>query len=345
MIKKRRTLLASVLISIFLIFIAVTIWRYSVKSPDEVKLHPEICRMMGYLNIDKCRITELSDADKIKKIDISSEALSQEEIDKYVADQLDLDQSFKADPSIKQVKVNDCVNFSMQKFEGDKKIFSSDDEYLCIDEKDESVVAKALIGSMKGDTLEASENFEGCDYRYVMTVKNIGKMVTPELSDDYVKQHLNADSVSDYLKNLEESLNNDNESASILRAQNDVLEDYIGKCKFDLDKEQVTEYSKSIVNSYVNEAYLYNKDLKTYYTEDLHMSEKQFFDNCYKEGEDYIKKILVVGAVAEKEKYSVDEAELLSAFKLEKHPSDEAYTYMEYQFLTSDVTAPYIIKQ
>ena len=169
-------------------------------------------------------------------------------------------------------------------------------------------------------------------------------MVAPELNDEVVREYFNADSVSDYLASLRDSLNNENRSAAILGAQDDILEELIDKCKFDMDKQQVTDYSVSVVNSYVDEAYLYNKDLKTYYTEDLHMSEKQFFDSCYKQGEDYIKKMLVVGALAEQDKCSIDEKEVLEAFDLSKRPDDEAYTYMEYQLRTSAVTAPYIIK-
>ena len=107
--------------------------------------------------------------------------------------------------------------------------------------------------------------------------------------------------------------------------------------------QQVTDYSMTIVNSYVNEAYIFNKDLKTYYTENLHMSEKQFFDYCYKKGEEYIKKMLVVGTVAEYKNYSIDNTELLGSSNLKNLPNDdEAFTYIEYNYLTKAVTAPYI---
>ncbi len=341
---KKRAFSAALPISIILILTAAVIWHCSAKNPDEVRLHPDISRMMGYLNVDKCRITELSGLNEIGKIDVSDSSVSQKEIDDYVADQLDMNRSFRADPSAKQIKENDCVNFSLVKYEGDEEIFSGDDEYLCIDENDQSVVTRSLTGHIKGDTYEVHENVEGHDYRYEITIKRIGKMVAPELNDEVVREYFNADSVSDYLASLRDSLNNENRSAAILGAQDDILEELIDKCKFDMDKQQVTDYSVSVVNSYVDEAYLYNKDLKTYYTEDLHMSEKQFFDSCYKQGEDYIKKMLVVGALAEQDKCSIDEKEVLEAFDLSKRPDDEAYTYMEYQLLTSAVTAPYIIK-
>lgn len=242
------------------------------------------------------------------------------------------------------IKAGDGVYFSIIKYEGNNIIFSSDEDYLCIDPNDPSVVTKSMIGHLKGDTFETSETIGLHNYRYELTIKNIGEMVTPEFNDDFVRLHYQEDSVSDYLKSLKSSLDNENRSISILRAQNEVLEEFIDNCEFTIDKQQVADYSVSIVNSYVNEAYLFNKDLKTYYTENLHMSEKQFYDSCYKQGEDYIKKMLVVGALAEYGKCSIEETEVLEALQDETCPSNEAYTYMEYQLLTNAVTAPYIIK-
>ena len=295
-------------------------------------------------NINNVIIKKLNGLNDIKKIDISDSVISQKEIDDYVSDQLDMKSSFQAYSSSKQIKEGDYVNCSIVKYESDKELFSSDDECLYIDINNQSIVVKSLIGHSKGETFEVFEKVSGHEYRYDITVKNVGTMVTPELNNEFVKQNFNEDSVSDYLESLKKSLDTENKGAAVLGARNDILEKLIDKCKFEMDEKQVTDYSVSIVNSYINEAYLYNKDLKTYYTENLHMSEKQFFDSCYQQGENYIKKMLVVGALAEHEKCSVDEKELLEGFKLKKRPSDEAYTYMEYQFLTNAVADPYIIK-
>jgi len=338
MLKKRYITILSILI----IFIAVILLRYSLKFSEKVKIHPEISKMLGYLNLDNCKIKKISDIEKIKKIEISDVSVSQSEIDKYISDQLEMKSSFQADPSLKQVKENDCVNISIIKYEDDKVIFSSDEEYLCIKHNDPSIVTQSLLGHLTGETIEATERIDGHNYRYIITLKSIGKFITPEFNDDFVNQFFNDSSADDYVDKLKKSLKNEHKNVAIMKAQDEILQEFINKCEFDLDKKQVTDYSIIIVNSYANEAFLYNKDLKSYYTENLKMSEKEFFDNCYKKGENYIKEMLVVGAIAEYKHYSVDDKKLLESFNLKMKPNDEAYTYMEYKYFTKAVTAPYI---
>jgi len=330
------------LISIPLIFISITIFKHSIKTPDEVKLHPEINKMLAYLKLDKCQITELRGINEIKTVELSYEPVSQNEIDKYISNQLEMRSSFQANHSLKKVTENDCVNFSIITYDGETESYSSNDEYLCAN-KDSSFIAQSLIDHFKGETFETVENNNGHIYRYIITIKDIGTITIPEFTDDFVKQHFQENSVSDYIKGLECSLENEHKNISIMKARDEVLQDIIDKCTFDLDNKQVTDYSMTILNSYVDEAYLYDKDLKTYYTENLHMSETEFFDNCYKKGEEYIKKMLVVGAIAEYKNYSIDNTKLLESSNLKKLPNDdESYTYMAYNYLTKLVTSPYI---
>jgi len=51
--------------------------------------------MLGYLNLDNCKIKKISDIEKIKKIEISDVSVSQSEIDKYISDQLEMKSSFQ----------------------------------------------------------------------------------------------------------------------------------------------------------------------------------------------------------------------------------------------------------
>lgn len=339
---QKRHIVASFILII--ISIGVLVVQHFFKDSNEVKIHPEINKMLGYLQLDNCKITELNGINEVKKISIATEEVSKSEIESYISNQLEMKSTFQADPSLKQVSDNDCVKFSIIKYEGNEEIFSSNEEYLCINKNDSSVISQSLIGRLKGEVIETIENIDGHNYRYIITLKEIGKIILPEFDDDFVNQYFNETSVSEYIEELEQSLKNEHKNVAILKAQNDVLQEFIDKCKFDLDKQQVTNYSLTIVNSYVDEAYLFNKDLETYYTENLNMSEKEFFDHCYQKGEEYIKRMLVVGAIAESANYSINETEMLASSSLKnKHLNDEAYTYMEYHYLTQVVTKPYII--
>ena len=267
--------------------------KKATKSPDEILIHPEINKMMNYLNLDNCIITELNGINEIQQIHISNKDInvSQHTLDEHINDILNLKKSFQPDSSKKQIKENDTVLFSIVKYDGDDIIYSNDEEYIKIDENNTSMVAQALLGKTKGEVIETFENDQGKQYRYSLVIKDIGNMITPVFNDDFAKKYLNENSVTDYLKSVENSLSNDNKNMAILEAQDTILQKIIDKSKFSLDENQVTDYSITVVNSYVNEAYLYNKNLKDYYTEYLNMTEKEFFDNCYKIGENEIKDV------------------------------------------------------
>lgn len=340
--KNKNIIIISVFSSILIILLSIIVSKKCLKFSREVAIHPEIKRMMEYLNLDNCIITELNGVNEIQQIHITNEEVDQREINNYINDTLKMKTSFQADPMKKQIKGNECVQCAIIKYEGDKKIYSNDNEYIIMDSEQSSVISKALLGKNIGETLEMFEDIDGKRYHYYINIKSIGEMETPILTDAFVRQYYDADSTSEYLEKLEKSLTTEHTNSSFLQAQNNILQDLVDKSKFDLDKKQVTDYSMKVVNSYVNEAYLYNKDLKTYYTENLNMSESEFFDNCYKQGENYVKRMLVVGALSKSKNCFINENEVLKSFNLQECSDDEAYTYMEYQYLTEAITSPYI---
>lgn len=123
--------------------------------------------------------------------------------------------------------------------------------------------------------------------------------------------------------------------------------DYLIKeSKFVLDKESVAEYSVEIVDSYETEAYLYDMELDRYVAEELQMTEDEFFEECYREGEELIKNYLIVGAIVKEENLEVTEEdikELSGVFEKDfDEYSEEEKTYIQYQILENKVYKMFI---
>ena len=116
--------------------------------------------------------------------------------------------------------------------------------------------------------------------------------------------------------------------------------------KFALDKESVAEYSVEVVDSYETEAYLYDMELGKYIEKELQMTEEEFFEKCYQEGEELIKNYLIVGAIAKKENLEVTEEdieELSGVFEKDfDEYSEEEKTYIQYQILENKVYKMFI---
>ena len=98
----------------------------------------------------------------------------------------------------------------------------------------------------------------------------------------------------------------------------DVLYDYdkkntikeiIEKTEYNIDKNQVVDYSKKIVKNYESIAYMYDLTLEEYYTEEMGISKSEFFEKCYGEGVYDTKYFLTIGAIAAKEELAISNDE------------------------------------
>ena len=87
----------------------------------------------------------------------------------------------------------------------------------------------------------------------------------------------------------------------LMQARNKVMDTLLSHCRFSLKEESVAAYSKTIVHNYETEAMLYDMDISQYRQKILGYTKEQFYETCYKEGEEAIKTFLIIGAIAEKE--------------------------------------------
>lgn len=109
-------------------------------------------------------------------------------------------------------------------------------------------------------------------------------------------------SVQEYYESVRKELTTRKRNQEFISARNKAMDYLIKESKFVLDKESVAEYSVEIVDSYETEAYLYDMELERYVAEELQMTEDEFFEECYREGEELIKNYLIVGAIVKEEK-------------------------------------------
>lgn len=166
------------------------------------------------------------------------------------------------------------------------------------------------------------------------------------ISEDFVKKELEMNSVQEYYESVRKELTAGKRNQEFISARNKAMDYLIKESKFVLDKESVAEYSVEIVDSYETEAYLYDMELERYVTEELQMTEDEFFEECYREGEELIKNYLIVGAIVKEENLEVTEEdikELSGVFEKDfDEYSEEEKTYIQYQILENKVYKMFI---
>lgn len=85
----------------------------------------------------------------------------------------------------------------------------------------------------------------------------------------------------------------------------DLFKKIIKNTQFQVDEQEIAEYSVQIVNDYKEIANIKEKDLYTYYTDELHYSKDEFYDKCYNQGLYEIQRILLIGKISDIEKIYV----------------------------------------
>lgn len=170
-----------------------------------------------------------------------------------------------------------------------------------------------------------------------------------ELSAEFIKKEFDMNSMEEFYQYVKEEVIVAKEVQEHTSARKQIREQLITGSDFNLDQNNIAKYSLEIVESYEEEAYLYNMELEEYVNKELHMTDEEFYQMCYEEGADYVKTYLVFGAIAMKEQLGVTEQDIEefedSDNMIIDRYSEEEQTYRNYQILENKVYGLFITDQ
>lgn len=184
-----------------------------------------------------------------------------------------------------------------------------------------------LIGKNAGDTTElnltfpkesTNEDLAGKDVVFTVTINKIQKRVTPELTDDFVKeqavQDLNGKAVEtvDRLQSfVREYLEQSVQKQFDTEVQGKAMQYLLDNSQFaeKLPEAMQNRTVDMLTNIYTSYAQSYGTDLKTFMTSFGGASEDDYEQQIRNSAEEYLKQLLVVKAIADKENLSVSDEE------------------------------------
>lgn len=161
---------------------------------------------------------------------------------------------------------------------------------------------------------------------YIETIKSNYGVDT--ITEDFVKEQFNFNSLDAFHQSIYSKLLEQKKVAAVINARKIIMEQLIDKCEFTLDKEEISNYSLEIVNSYETEAALHNMSIEEYCEKNLQISYNDFFDKCYSEGEYLVKSYLVIGVIGELE---------LKTILVDENITSEQTIYTNYQMIENEV--------
>ena len=103
------------------------------------------------------------------------------------------------------------------------------------------------------------------------------------LSEEFIKEEFECESVVEYKKSVAESLLEEKKVDILIEKRAEIMDKLIENSEFSINSDQVVEYSVSIVRAYETEASLFNMSMKEYSEEKLKIPYDSLFDQCYEE--------------------------------------------------------------
>ncbi len=143
-------------------------------------------------------------------------------------------------------------------------------------------------------------------------IKSIGdysrisvKIKTPVISEEelneYIEEISKINIIDQQREEYEYELLEQKKIEALIDARNSVKMQLFNLTEFCLNENAVLSYSERIVDSYETEAYIYGLELDEYVEKRLGKNFDEFFEDCYSEGEEFVKTYLIMGAIYKKE--------------------------------------------
>lgn len=160
---------------------------------------------------------------------------------------------------------------------------------------------------------ENNKEFFGKTVTIEATVTSIYQVFECELTDSFVKEKFNLNSVDEFYIMIESSLAKESSEEDKIRNGMAVLKIIFDNSKFLINAEELNKAFSSIYGQHTQLAYTYDLEFNDYLHDILNMSKADFENFCYSESRFQLMTPLIIHEIAERENIQVTDDELLVA--------------------------------
>jgi len=178
---------------------------------------------------------------------------------------------------------------------------------------------KALTGLKKGDNTSFdltypedyfNKELSGKKGHFDVTVKEVKKKITPELTDDFAKDLGEFKTLADVKKDIEKRIGEAKEQNVKRLFFEQVVEQLNEKHPIEIPEAMATAELKNMFQNFVKQLASEGKKF-----EDTGMTLEQFVENYKPQAENHVRSFLIIDAISEVEKITVDDADLEKHFE------------------------------
>ncbi|MDE7424832.1 MAG: hypothetical protein K2N51_14280, partial [Lachnospiraceae bacterium] len=274
--------------------------------------------------------------------DVSTEEISDDEINELI------DMELENNVEIRKIKRNkvkngDYIYIDYSMYFNEVLIEQRENETILVGNNNFcEEIEKKLVGLKVGkkkiiDIIAAEDFFEaslvGKKIKCIITVNSINQYIKPELTNSFVKniyKEKELKNVEQFYEWIRQRCLQNKESELLIKTKNKIRKKLIKESKFQMNEQEIANYSFDIYKKYEEIAYAYGyDDIKDYYKNELNLSEDGFFDMCCDEGENEIKECLVIAAISQKENIHIFDTDIKKYCEENDEPYTEALSSVE----------------
>ena len=227
------------------------------------------------------------------------------ELEKYVSDLLLSHEKMIQVTDRNTVQKGDAIVVSYVVRYNSEIVANADSEPLMVGsgnygEEFENAVIGAVVGEPfdceLSSPIDTEKYKKGDILQYNITVESINYFESYDSSDRYILDYYGCKSEEEFFDYCKQTLLQNKKYESDKKSDETFLTKLSSKCKFYIDDDEAIAFSKGIVESHKELAYISGLDLEDYIAQTLKMTVDEFYEQCYADGVQQIKQYLLVGA-------------------------------------------------
>lgn len=273
------------------------------------------------LNIKEFYFVQKRDYDlKTINIENSTIIVTDKEIEEYINTDLESSGYFIEIQDRDIVKEGDFVTVDYQIYLDNELVNQGKQETLKVGaDYFSEEFEKALLGAkidenytttIKVPISDNNKQYAGKTEQVNILVTSIKYKYVPKLNDEFVRKNYDLYTVADYYDYVKKKLTENKKNQKIVDEKKRQIMELLDAFDVEINYEELSNYAISKYEDYKKMAEEMSMDLEEFVNQILGTSMEEFYDNCFDEVEQELKKIIVVGVIAKKEGIDVSSGEM-----------------------------------
>lgn len=287
--------------TIFLIYLVVCT---GCTSKQELQICDVFKEELESNGVEDSKILSLGDF-SVLSYEIEDIELSEDELQQVVDEVMESYNRLLEDTKKTIVEEGDFVTIEYESICEGKIIDSNKEEVLKVGAGFfDPNIESSLIGAKKGKTYsvqitipEGEGNLSGKEETTTITVKKIQYMEREELTETFVKENYDLDSVEEFYDFLKEQKESQMRQKSEIEANNKLMEQAIRLCEYTLDEDEILKVALNIYEEYEYAAKTYGISVEEYMNSFMGVTEN-IYEECFREAKEQVQRELMTGAIA-----------------------------------------------